>query len=195
MVLPMGTRYANMTGDGENYTPKGVVDCVRSLFGKIDFDPCSSALANEVVKADRYMDRLANGLTSPWPSHSNIFINPPYHRDTIEAWADQVLFAQRYGDSNIIWLSNNSTETKAVQKILRNSLCHCLPSSRMTFFNPAKPDRKSKAMQGQVIVLLASKRVNSYHLSKSMWSGSFFTKFSGLGECFLNMRPYNAAST
>jgi len=61
----------------EWYTHPEVVDLTRSLFGgKIDLDPMSCDLANQVVKAETYYTAKIDGLTRPW--YGNILWNPPW---------------------------------------------------------------------------------------------------------------------
>lgn len=55
------------SGNNEWYTPPEFVEAARSVLGKIDFDPASSAAANETVRAEAYMTADDDALTQPWP--------------------------------------------------------------------------------------------------------------------------------
>ena len=62
---------------GEWYTPPEWVECVRSALGSIEFDPCTSEKANEVVKATRWSMDSLGGYPDCWARHPTIFVNPP----------------------------------------------------------------------------------------------------------------------
>jgi ParB family chromosome partitioning protein len=62
----------------EWYTPAVYIDAVREVLGEIDLDPASCTLANETVRAHRYLTMDDDGLQHPW--HGRIFLNPPYGR-------------------------------------------------------------------------------------------------------------------
>lgn len=59
----------------EWYTPSWLVDICRAILGGIDLDPCSSAIANETIKAKKFYALPDDGLAHPW--HGSVFINPP----------------------------------------------------------------------------------------------------------------------
>lgn len=64
----------------EHYTPAYIVEAARAaLGGQIDLDPATCALANEVVKADRWFGRGSplgeDGLAHVWGG--TVFLNPP----------------------------------------------------------------------------------------------------------------------
>lgn len=64
------------SGSNEHYTPPGLLDLVREVFGQdIDLDPCSCAAANTLVRARRYYTEADDGLTLPW--EGTVFVNPP----------------------------------------------------------------------------------------------------------------------
>jgi hypothetical protein len=66
----------NISQNGENITPLEIITSVHNVFGRIDLDPASSELANKYVRADRYYDKEADGLSNPWVAEF-LFINPP----------------------------------------------------------------------------------------------------------------------
>lgn len=78
----------------EHYTPPQIVAPARELMGGIDLDPCSCALANEVVGAALYMAHDA--LFVPWSitldgdaphEPARVFLNPPgglLHPETLQ---------------------------------------------------------------------------------------------------------------
>ncbi len=67
----------------EHYTPPQIVEAARAFMGAIDLDPCSCALAQEVVQAREYYTQDA--LFCVWRLHlsdadvppARVFLNPP----------------------------------------------------------------------------------------------------------------------
>src|SRR5690606_29790173 len=53
-----------------------VVEAARTTMGSIELDPASCALANTVVKADRFFEKRDNGLKQPWNVRT-VWLNPP----------------------------------------------------------------------------------------------------------------------
>jgi ParB family chromosome partitioning protein len=60
----------------EWYSPQDVVDRARRVMGAIDLDPASCVQANEIVRAVKYYDQSADGLSRPW--RGRVWLNPPY---------------------------------------------------------------------------------------------------------------------
>jgi hypothetical protein len=60
----------------EWYTPAPYVEAAREVLGTIDLDPASCELANRTVKAARFFDAGADGLTRAW--YGRVWLNPPY---------------------------------------------------------------------------------------------------------------------
>lgn len=61
----------------EFYTPPEVIEAARRTLGRIDFDPCSCALAQTTVKADDWIGLPTDGLDAPWPAGARVLVNPP----------------------------------------------------------------------------------------------------------------------
>lgn len=85
----------------EWYTPAETISIIRKALWRlyptsIELDPCSNAVANEVVKAARWFDEWDNGLVQTWKAAS-VFMNPPYGKDDdtsrslAEIWIEKFL--------------------------------------------------------------------------------------------------------
>ena len=59
----------------ERYTPLDVVQAARFTLGEILLDPASTAKANEVVEATRFITREEDGLKVEWLG--SVFLSPP----------------------------------------------------------------------------------------------------------------------
>lgn len=64
---------------GEWYTPAEWIELVLEALGTIDFDPCTSDIANEaIVRARIWAIEGQDSLAMPWHQFANtVFVNPP----------------------------------------------------------------------------------------------------------------------
>ncbi len=75
----------------EHYTPKWIVEKCREVMGEITLDPASNAIANSIVKADRYYTKEDDSLTQDWSGW--VFLNPPGGKTNNKS--NMKLFAQK----------------------------------------------------------------------------------------------------
>lgn len=142
------------TGEMEWYTPPAIVESARKVLGGISLDPASSAKAQEIVQADRYIaaeeDALRDG--AEWGSGERVFINPPYERELVKRFASELI---RQIDANCvdaaIWLSNNSTDTQWAAWLMNVSTAVCFPTGRVEFLD-GRLEPSGKPIQGQMIL-------------------------------------------
>lgn len=66
------------SGDVEYYTPIEIVSAARTVMGRIDLDPASSAQANLRVRATKIYTAADDGLAHEW--HGCIWMNHPFSR-------------------------------------------------------------------------------------------------------------------
>src|SRR4051794_2431488 len=62
-------------GDVEYYTPPEIMGAVHAVLTRIDLDPASCEVANQIVRASRFFTAADDGLAQPW--HGRVYCNPP----------------------------------------------------------------------------------------------------------------------
>ena len=143
------------SGENEWYTPSAYIEAARSVMGGIDTDPASCAQANATVKAEKYFDAKADGLSKKW--HGRVFMNPPYAQPLIANFAKAV--AEKFSNKEIteaIVLVNNATETEWFNEMIKHASAVCFPNGRIRFVN--KEGKPSGApLQGQAVLYFGSK--------------------------------------
>ena len=143
------------SGENEWYTPSAYIEAARSVMGGIDTDPASCAQANATVKAEKYFDAKADGLSKKW--HGRVFMNPPYAQPLIANFAKAV--AEKFSSKEIteaIVLVNNATETEWFNEMIKHASAVCFPNGRIRFVN--KEGKPSGApLQGQAVLYFGSK--------------------------------------
>ena len=114
-------------------TPKEYIDAAREVMGSIDLDPASSALANEVVQAEKFYTAKDDGLNQNW--YGNIWLNPPYAKDLLPKFADK--FAESEFNQAIV-LVINSTETSWFLKFVGRASAIVFSIGRVDCNSPGK---------------------------------------------------------
>jgi phage N-6-adenine-methyltransferase len=118
------------SGDFEWYTPKEYIEAARSVFGAIDLDPATSAVAQKIVKAKRYYTIDDDGLDDDWDGH--VWLNPPYAQ--MAQWVDKLLVEYRAEKvSAAILLSSNGTDTEWFHQAAAVATAICFTKGRIKF--------------------------------------------------------------
>lgn len=149
--LAKGAHVSNNSGENEWYTPPCYIESARVVMGKIDLDPASSQAANKIIKAKKFFDEQADGLSKSWGG--NIWMNPPYAQPLINQFIDK-LETERYEQA--IVLVNNATETKWGQKLIGLSAAICFHTGRIRFVSP-DGELGDAPLQGQMIAYIGPK--------------------------------------
>jgi len=135
----------------ECYTPLHIINAVKRVFGgTIHLDPASSAEADEVVNAVCCYDINLDGLSRDWGFSKATFLNPPY-----SATAKWVKKALEHRCPTFV-LTNNSTETKWGQSLLKHSSAVHFPNKRLNFYGPGL-EGKTANRYAQMFTLLWAK--------------------------------------
>jgi hypothetical protein len=129
------------------YTPKKFTDAAKRVFGgKIDLDPASCQLANDIcVQAENFFTVENDGLSQDW--YGSVFCNPPYgrganNRSNQDIWSEKIV--DEYKKGNIeqgILLVNAATAQKWFQKLWEFPICFVTP--RIKFVDRFGDESKS----------------------------------------------------
>jgi phage N-6-adenine-methyltransferase len=142
---------AQNRGNNEWYTPEPYIKAATAVMGKIDIDPASTEIANNVVKAEQIYTSADDGLTKNWSG--KIWLNPPYASELISRFCNKLRVHFEKGDvTEAVVLVNNATETAWFNKLINIASAVMFPSSRIRFWSP--DGRVSQPLQGQAIVYL-----------------------------------------
>ena len=123
---------------GERYTPPDIVNRARrALEGRIDVDPMSSAVANEIVQARRYYDGVTyDGLEENWNGH--VFINPCGGL-VKEAWKHLTRMYRSHVCSAAVWIGFSLEQLTYLQRTgdfsIFGSDAICFPDKRIKYLN------------------------------------------------------------
>lgn len=161
---------ANNSGDNEWYTPEEYVEAARKVLGKINLDPASNSIANEVVKAEVFYAAADDGLAQDWKG--NVWMNPPYESGLVGQFVEKLCEHYEAGDvPAAIVLVNNATETKWFQMLAGKARAVCFPKGRVKFWHPNKAN--AAPLQGQALLFFGG---NSAAFVRTFCSFGFSTE-------------------
>ena len=131
------------------HTPSRYIEAARIVLGRIDLDPFSSAVANRTVKADRFLTMSDNSLhPRHWADRPiTVWMNPPYGLGVIDAAIARFLVELPRLSAAIV-LTNNATETRWFQSMMRECQAVCFPDHRIAFDSPDNK-KESSDTRGQ----------------------------------------------
>jgi hypothetical protein len=124
------------------YTPEPYVEAARAVMGGIDFDPFSSARANELIRAQRYLDAEHCAFSNPWrrtkrEAPLRVWMNPPYSSGIVGKAVER--FLEQWHAGNIaqgLVLTNNATDTRWFAALRGRCAGVCFTDHRIAFESP-----------------------------------------------------------
>jgi ParB family chromosome partitioning protein len=135
------------TGEIEWYTPGQFIESARSVMGSIDLDPATSALAQEVVRANRFFTKDDDGLTKEWCG--NVWLNPPYAQPDVENFVVKIVAEYASGRTRQgILLTNNYSDTQWFHHAQSRASAIAFTKGRIQFI-AADGQPKPQPVQGQ----------------------------------------------
>ena len=138
----------------ELHSPAEYVDAAREAMGGIELDPASCAVANGVVRAERYYAKDDLGQTRDWRADS-VWLNPPRSAPTFDQFiwrmmADYEAGVFRQG----IALVDNSTESDWFQTLGASADAIIFPPkrARLWYADGDGGEAKSAAPVGHALI-------------------------------------------
>lgn len=140
------------TNRDEWMTPEWLLNIARdSMGGGIEFDPCSTEIANRLVGANVYFTKEQDGLSQEWLPHARVFMNPPYSRGVIDAFVERLTDNWKSGliDQAFV-ITNNVTDSTWAHRMFNECTSLCFLRGRVHFLGPdLRPIKQTR--QGQCL--------------------------------------------
>jgi phage N-6-adenine-methyltransferase len=137
----------------EWYTPKEIVERVRSVLGSITLDPASDPLPQSWICAERYFSQADDGLSKTWSGR--VFLNPPYNGSS-GRWAAKLIDEYRAGRVEQAIMLINSAHGYKWYEDLWTSFPVCCLRDRLRFIKPTG-ETGGQAKKAQTLVYLGRK--------------------------------------
>jgi phage N-6-adenine-methyltransferase len=157
----------------ENYTPKEVIEMVRSVMGGIDLDPTSTPKANDVVGAAKFYTIDDDAMKHPWAGR--VFMNPPYScsgkfvRKLVSEYSKKSV-------TEATVLVNAYTDTSWFHLLADSSSVICMTRGRLGFWKTSPDNIVGQNRMGQCIAYMGPNRDK-------------FLEFCTLGTVFEKYKP------
>lgn len=151
--MPNSAQLMNQdSGNTEYYTPVEIINAARLTMGGIDFDPASSAVANQRVRATRFYTEADDGLSLPW--NGRVWMNHPFGRKQNPLWIDKLVRAFTAGDvEQACCITFAATSERWFQPLLYFPQCFLTP--RTHYYLP-DGSLSRKVPKGSVVTYLGS---------------------------------------
>jgi hypothetical protein len=146
---PLKPRFTTETRTVEWFTPPHIIEAARHAMGGIDTDGASSAIANQIVKADVFYTKENSGLDHDW--YGNVWLNPPYAGGIVGQFtAHLAAQVRRVNVHQACVLTNNCCDTGWFHDLSSVVTAYCLLKGRVRFLGVDLRPVKTP-LQGQII--------------------------------------------
>jgi phage N-6-adenine-methyltransferase len=149
------------------FTPSIYLDAAREALGcrDFDFDPFSSAEANQMVRAKRYFTIADDAFTTEWPKCKNLWINPPYGQGVCGKAIQRICDQYKKGRfESAVVLVNNATDTKWFHQLASIASHMVFTDHRISFWN-ADGKHQSGNTRGQCFLVIGPQTVSQTRLT------------------------------
>lgn len=110
------------SGDDEYYTPSDIIEAARRAMGEIDLDPSSNEIANQRVRAGRFLTKQDDGLSVQWTGR--VWMNHPFGKSTNQRWINKLCGDYESGAvTQAICITFAATSEKWFQPLLERPQC------------------------------------------------------------------------
>ena len=130
----------------ECYTPEPWIKFARAVFNApIGLDVASCALAQQLVRADRFYTAEDNALVQPWTGQ--VWCNPPFSSPLIGKFADKFIRESDYFVEGLFFC-NSSPNSLWNQRLQQTCDRMLNPSGRTQFWSEGTPVEERKDPKG-----------------------------------------------
>ena len=130
----------------ECYTPELWIKFARAVFNApIGLDVASCALAQQVVRADRFFTIEDNALVQPWTGQ--VWCNPPFSAPLIGKFADKFIGESKHFVEGLFFC-NSSPNSLWNQRLQQTCDRMLNPSGRTQFWSKGTPIEERKDPKG-----------------------------------------------
>jgi ParB family chromosome partitioning protein len=133
-------------------TPAYIVEAAREVMGSIDFDPASSVLFNKTVKADKYLTRGDDGLSTTW--YGRVWMNPPYsdYKGQANEWLSRLHSQWTLGmiTSGMTIFQVGTLSQPGAQLLIKSGMA-CIFNHRVKFVSLSGVPQKSPPQSNVVV--------------------------------------------
>jgi hypothetical protein len=153
---------------------------IRKVLGKIDLDPASSHEANRRVGAQSILTSADDGLICPWPTGCSVYLNPPGGKVRGKScvrlfWRRLMEYRQAGCLKHAIFAMFSIEGLQTTQSDLPCAMDFpiCVPSRRVRWVDPARPDASSPSHANAFIYIPGTED----------YTDQFMDTFAELGRC------------
>jgi hypothetical protein len=174
----------------EHYTPPEIIRSAKNVMGSIELDVASCAIANRLVRADRYYEILDDAIDegTEWAGKT-VWCNPPGGK--IKQESSAAVYGRKLIDSHQSGIAGQCMFMGFSLEIMQTCqpllyYPHCIPEKRLKFWIEKEPGilvRGTRPTHANVIFYLPP--INSNGAFYRLDVNKFFTEFAKYGTVLM----------